>query len=73
MTISASSLRQNIYKILDQIIETGIPVEIHRKGKTLKIEPPPKVDKLKNLQKRRVVKGDPDELIHLDWSREWKG
>ena len=35
--ISAARLRQNLYNYLDSVLETGIPVEIERKGKTLMI------------------------------------
>jgi hypothetical protein len=44
VTLTASKLRENIYRILDEILETGIPVEIERKGRILRIVPaqPPK-------------------------------
>ncbi len=34
---TASHLRQNIYRILDEVIETGQPVEIERKGSVVRI------------------------------------
>jgi hypothetical protein len=46
MPLTASKLRENIYRILDQVLETGVPVEIERRGKILKIvptEPPQEV------------------------------
>jgi hypothetical protein len=73
MILSASRLRENIYKILDQILETGIPVEIKRKDKILTIIPPKKSNKLQNIKKRKILNCDPDEIIHMDWSKEWKG
>ena len=33
MPVTASKLRENIYRILDQVLETGVPVEIERRGK----------------------------------------
>ena len=36
-SITASKLRENVYRILDEVLETGIPVEINRRGKKLKI------------------------------------
>jgi PHD/YefM family antitoxin component YafN of YafNO toxin-antitoxin module len=36
--VTASHLRQNIYRILDEVIETGQPVEIERKGSVVRIE-----------------------------------
>ncbi|MBI2634085.1 type II toxin-antitoxin system Phd/YefM family antitoxin [Candidatus Peregrinibacteria bacterium] len=72
MQLTASSLRQNIYKVLDKSLETGQTVEIVRKGKVLRIVPPEKPDKLKNLPKRNTMKCDPEKLVHIDWSSEWK-
>ena len=37
MVVTASKLRENIYKILDEIVETGVPVEVTRKGVKLRI------------------------------------
>ena len=35
MTLTASKLRENICRILDQVLETGVPVEVRRKGKVV--------------------------------------
>ncbi len=72
MIISTSALRQNLYKLLDKVLETGIPLEIKRKGKIIKIMPPEESDKLSNLKRRDIINCDPDELVHIDWSSEWK-
>jgi prevent-host-death family protein len=71
MKITASKLRENIYGILDQALETGIPIEVIRKGKTLKIVPEAKLDKLSRLKKRNYIVGDPEDLVHMDWLHEW--
>jgi len=50
MVLKASSLREDVYRILDQVLETGVPVEIEWRGKILKIvsaEPPSKLENLK--------------------------
>ncbi len=70
MKIKATKLRQNLYRILDDILQTGIPVEIERNGKILKIIPE-KINKLNNLEKHDVIIGDPEEIVHMDWSSEW--
>ena len=72
MIVTPSTLRQNIYRLLDQVIETGIPIEIKRKGIILKIIPSKKKDKLENLKERNIINCEPDELVHIDWSSEWK-
>ncbi len=71
MKITASKLRENIYSILDQALETGVPVEVMRKGKILKIVPEVKPDKLSRLKKRKCIIGDPDDIVHMDWLSEW--
>jgi hypothetical protein len=71
MKITASRLRENIYSILDQVAETGVPVEIERKGRILRIVADQKPSKLDRLKKRDLVVGDFNDLIHMDWSKEW--
>jgi len=71
-TLSPSRLRQNLYRILDRILETGEPVEIKRKGKRLRIvrETP---SKLESLQPHPdYLQTDPEDLVHMDWSGEWR-
>ena len=72
MALTASKLRENIYRILDQVLETGVPVEVRRRGKTLRIvpaEPPPRLERLKP---RDYLLDDPEAIVHLDWSGEWR-
>lgn len=72
MALTASKLRENIYRILDRVLETGIPVEVRRKGKTLRIEPIDPPSHMARLKRRPYFLGDPEEIIHLDWSGEWQ-
>ena len=75
MALTASRLRENIYKILDEVLDTGIPVEIERRGKKLRILPVESgaVSKLDNLTERRdTILCDPEEIVHVDWSGEWR-
>lgn len=73
MGITATQLRANIFNLLDQVIQTGIPLEIERKGAVLKIVPVQETSRLARLIVRPdVIKGDPDDLIHMDWSGEWQ-
>jgi len=71
MVISGTKLRENVYRVLDEALETGVPVEIKRKGRTLRIIPERKVSRLEALRQRPTLKGDPEEIVHLDWSGEW--
>ena len=71
MRITASKLRENIYRILDQAAASGVPVEVIRKGRVLRIVPEKKVSKLARLKKRTGFIGNPDEIIGIDWLKEW--
>ena len=70
--LKASALREDIYRILDQVAETGVPVEIERRGKLLKIVLEESPRKLSNLRPRPYLLEDPEDLVHLDWSEEWR-
>ena len=72
MRITASKLRENVYRILDEAIATGNPVEVVRKGAVLKIVPEKRASKLDRLKKRKnVFVGDTDDIIGMDWSKDW--
>ncbi|HEV7770449.1 MAG TPA: type II toxin-antitoxin system Phd/YefM family antitoxin [Solirubrobacterales bacterium] len=72
MAISATQLRTNVYRLLDEVLETGHPLEIERNGKTLVIAPKQELSIWDRLPRREgFIVGDPDELIHIDWSSEW--
>jgi hypothetical protein len=71
MKMTASRLRENIYSILDQVAETGVPIEIERKGKILRIVADQKPSKLARLKKHDYCVGDLESIIHMDWSKEW--
>lgn len=72
MVISSTKLRENIYQILDAALQTGEPVEIHRKGRILRIVPCPPNQRLARLPRRDTLSGNPEDFVHLDWSSEWK-
>ena len=70
-TITITELRGNIYKLLDEILNTGIPIEINKGGRKLRIMPVTKVNKLQNLVSRpNVIKGNPDDLVDISWESE---
>jgi antitoxin (DNA-binding transcriptional repressor) of toxin-antitoxin stability system len=72
MALTASKLRENIYRIIDQVLETGVPVEVRRKGKTVRIVPGEPVSRLERLKPREFLREDPESIVHLDWSEEWR-
>jgi hypothetical protein len=72
MAITATKLRADIYRLLDEVLETGQPLEIERNGETLVIAPKQELSLWDRLPRREgFIVGDPDELIHVDWSSEW--
>lgn len=67
-TITVTELRSNIYNILEEILTTGVPLEISKGGRKLQIVPVEKEDKLQNLIYRpNAIKGDPEDLVHIEW------
>lgn len=75
MTVTASALRKDIYQLLDQVLATGKPLTVKRKNGTVKIvpdQPVSRISKLERLQKHDCIVGDPEDLVHMDWSKEWK-
>ena len=74
MSLTASKLRENIYRVLDEVLATGQPVEIERNGRRLFIIADDRPSRLALLVNRSdVVVGDSADLVHLDWSSEWHG
>ncbi|MBW4622079.1 MAG: type II toxin-antitoxin system Phd/YefM family antitoxin [Cyanosarcina radialis HA8281-LM2] len=69
--VTLTELSNNIERILDEVLETGIPIEINKNGKLLKIAPVEQIDKLKNLTfKPDVMRGNPDDLVNVTWEQE---
>ena len=70
-TVTPTELRSNIYNLLDEVLESGIPLEINKGGRKLRIVPVEKPDKVQNLIRRpEVIKGDPDDLVDISWEKE---
>jgi len=70
-TVTPTQLREDIYNLLDEVLKTGLPLEIKKGDKRLKIVPVEKVDKLQNLTSRpEVIQGDPDALVEINWVDE---
>lgn len=70
---TATKLRANLYKVLDQVLATGKPVEIEWGGKLLRIvavNPPNKLDRI--VPHPNYIAGNPEEIVHMDWFAGWK-
>jgi hypothetical protein len=69
--MSLTKLRSQLFKVVDELIRTGIPVEIERKGHKLKIVLDKKKSKLENLKTHDCIVGDPNDLVHVKVA-EWR-
>lgn len=70
-TVTPTELRMNIYNLLDEVLQTGLPIEIKKGDRRLRIISVAKTDKFQNLVARPdVIQGDPDSLILLNWEEE---
>jgi len=73
MAITATRLRANVYKVLDEVLATGTPIEVQRKGQRLRIVPVEPRSRLDRLVRRPgYLKGDPESIVHMNWSKEWR-
>lgn len=62
MTVTA--LRKQLYRVVDEVLESGVPVEIERDGKTVIITPGEgSRSRLARLERRNGIVGDPEELV----------
>ena len=70
-TVTPTQLRKDIYQLLDEVLATGLPIEIKRGDERLRIVPVEKLDKFQNLVERpEAISGDPEDLVHLNWEDE---
>lgn len=73
MILSAAKLRAHLYEIIAQVSTSGMPIEIEYKGMLVKLVPSKTKGKLDKLKKRPgTIVGDPEDIVHLDWSNEWE-
>ena len=71
--LTLTTLRQQIFQIADEVLATGVPVEIERNGQLLLLAPeatPGKVKALK-LKRRKLIVGGAESL-HLEKVGEWR-
>lgn len=65
--MTAAKLRENVYGILDRVLETGTPTEVLHKGRVLRIVPAARPSKLGRLKRRKAYKGDVYQILNMDW------
>ena len=78
MAITATKLRADLYRVIDNVIKNGVSVEVELRGKKVRIVPAEPRDKLATLVKRPgVIIGDPGRLPRVKtfdekkWRKKW--
>jgi prevent-host-death family protein len=71
--ISLTTLRQQLFKVVDRIIKTGVPVEISRRGHKLRIVRVVKTSKLARLTPHNAIVGNPEDLVAFKAGKWRKG
>lgn len=67
-TVTTTELRANIYNLLEEVLATGIALEVKKGDRKLRIVPVEKPHKLDNLIARpETLQGDPDDLVSMQW------
>jgi prevent-host-death family protein len=70
-SVTPTELRANVYQLLDEVLKTGVPLEIKKGNKKLRIVPVEKGDKLERLNpKPEAIVGDPEDLVTIRWENE---
>lgn len=73
MIVNASQLRKDVYRLLDQVLATGQPLEVERNGRRLRITPAAGGSRLDRVTPRPdLVTGDAADLADLDWTDAWR-
>lgn len=63
-SLNLTTLRKNLYRVVDHILATGIAAEVDRRGKKLLLMPArPVASKLSRLKARKGIVGDPEGLV----------
>ena len=67
--MTVTELRKDIYRVLDDILESGVPQEVTRGSRTLMIVPAGGQRlRLADLPRREALNCTPDELVETSWS-----
>jgi PHD/YefM family antitoxin component YafN of YafNO toxin-antitoxin module len=68
--LTVTQLRANLYRVIDQVLDTGIPIQIERRGKILKIVPEKSKSKFDNLEAHPgTIVGNREDIVNIDWSQ----
>jgi hypothetical protein len=63
--LTLTTLRHKLFEVADRVLETGVPVAIERRGKTLLLTPQTAESKLARLKARKLVRGRSEALVKV--------
>lgn len=70
-TMTYKDVKQAFDRVLEQVLTTTTPIQFEFKGKTLAITLVESEGKLARLEPHPdCLIGDPEAIVHLDWSGE---
>ena len=70
-TMSYIEIKQAFDHVLENVVSTATPIQFEFKGKTLMISVVNGTDKFACLEPHPdCLVGDPEEIVHVDWSGE---
>ncbi len=69
--LTPTQLRKELYRVLDEILESGEGVEVERAGGKVLLVPQFE-NKLDRLKKRDTIVGDPSTIDQVSWEHAWQ-
>ena len=73
-TVTVAELRGDIDNLLEEILVTGIPLDVKMGDRRLRTAPVEPVDKFSDMEFRPdVINGAPEDLVHIEWEYKLDG
>lgn len=76
MKMTATRFRQDLFKTLDRLVETGETLEIERRGAQLRVQVAQAagalLDTARFAHRRQLLRVPPGDLVSTDWSPLWR-
>ena len=64
--LTLTTLRKKLFEVADRVLDTGVPVAIERRGRTLLLTPQAGASKLARLKRRKLIRGVPETLAETE-------
>jgi len=72
MIVNPTEFRNNLFSILDSVINEQKQIDINRNGTIIHLVPERKKSRLENLTPANFQKCSDEELENIKWENEWK-